>query len=107
MDGLRFIPSKKNFFIPVRVVSRKFRGKFLFHLKEAWNNGEIKLFNSCNVLAQGVNFLNFIGSLYQKSGLSTVKSLSSLPGMLLATWAVIPTELLSPIPGLLILTDAM
>ncbi len=28
-DGLRFVRSRKKFFIPVKVISKKFRGKFL------------------------------------------------------------------------------
>jgi len=66
LDGRNFVTSRKKFFIPVRVISRKFRGKFLFHLKEAWNNGEIKFFNEVEKLARDVNFLNLISSLYQK-----------------------------------------
>ena len=37
-DTTRWISSKKGFFIPVRVLSRKFRGKFLYYLKKAYNN---------------------------------------------------------------------
>jgi len=55
----------KKFFLPIRVISRKFRGKFLFHLKEAWNNGKIELFNDIAHLASGFNFFNLINSLYQ------------------------------------------
>ena len=64
-DGLRFIRSSKKFFLPVRVISRKFRGKFLYYLKEAFKNGDIKLFNDTAELGHGFNFLNFIDSLYQ------------------------------------------
>ena len=28
-DGLRFVRSRKKFFIPVKVISKKFKGKFL------------------------------------------------------------------------------
>nr|WP_211093717.1 transposase [Cohnella fermenti] len=31
----KWVPSKKKFFIPVKVLSRKFRGKFLAYLKQA------------------------------------------------------------------------
>lgn len=64
-DGLRFIKSSKKFFIPVKVISRKFRGKFLFHLKNAWRNGDIKFFSSPEP-AHEVNFLNLLSTLYQK-----------------------------------------
>lgn len=64
-DGLRFIRSGKNFFIPVKVLSRKFRGKFLFYLKQAWYNGDIKFYGDTMGLDYGTNFLNFIDGLYQ------------------------------------------
>ncbi|WP_318011084.1 transposase [Clostridium sp. FP2] len=35
-DGNRWVNSKKDFFIPVKVLSRKFRGKFLSYLKKAY-----------------------------------------------------------------------
>lgn len=65
-DGLRFISSRKKFFIPVKVLSRKFRCKFLFHLKQAWKNGEIKFYNNCEYLGQEMNFHNLLSGLYQK-----------------------------------------
>lgn len=40
-DGLRFISSSKKFFIPVKVISRKFRGKFLFHLNKPGRMGKL------------------------------------------------------------------
>ena len=52
------------FFLPVKVLSRKFRGKFLFYLKKAWN--EIQLFNEAKELAYGFNFLDFYDKLYTK-----------------------------------------
>jgi hypothetical protein len=64
-DGLRFIRSGKKFFIPVKVLSRKFRGKFLFYLKQAWHRGDIKLFGDNANLAYGSNFINLIDSLYR------------------------------------------
>jgi hypothetical protein len=48
------------------VLSRKFKGKFLFHLKQAWKNGEIKFYNSTEYLGQEINFLNLLSYLYQK-----------------------------------------
>ncbi|MBW2148398.1 MAG: transposase [Deltaproteobacteria bacterium] len=37
LDGKRWISSKKSFFIPVKVLSRLFRGKFLDSLKKAYD----------------------------------------------------------------------
>lgn len=66
LDGMRFISSSKKFFIPVKVLSRKFRGKLLFHLKQAWDEGKLKFFNQADYLNQDANFLNLLTSLYQK-----------------------------------------
>jgi hypothetical protein len=40
-DGLRWIPCKGEFFLPVKVLSRLFRGKFLAYLKEAYKKGKL------------------------------------------------------------------
>jgi len=40
-DGLYWRQSRREFFIPVRVLSRKFRGKFLALLKEAYREGKL------------------------------------------------------------------
>ena len=66
-SGIKFVESGKKFFVPVRVLSKKFRGKFLFHLKEAWKDGKIELFNDAIELGFGNNFFNFIDKLYEKN----------------------------------------
>ncbi|MEW6668405.1 MAG: transposase [Thermodesulfobacteriota bacterium] len=39
LDGNQWVPCKTEFFLPVRVLSRLFRGKFLAYLKEAYVGG--------------------------------------------------------------------
>lgn len=63
-DGLRFIRAGKRFFIPVKVLSRMFRGKFLFYLKEAWRKNELKFFGDACSLSYGTRFLDFVDGLY-------------------------------------------
>jgi Putative transposase/Transposase zinc-binding domain len=41
-DGTRWVASPSHFFLPVRVLSRVFRGKFLDGLRVAFNNGELR-----------------------------------------------------------------
>src|SRR5690554_981564 len=53
LDGRRWFNSKKKFFIPVKVLSRKFRGKFLALFKQAVQNGEIK-FLACSTLPRAL-----------------------------------------------------
>jgi len=40
-EGNRWVSCRKRFFIPVRVMSALFRGKFLAYLKETFNAGEV------------------------------------------------------------------
>lgn len=42
LDGKRWIHSRKRFFLPVKVLSRLFRGKFLAALKQAFTQGQLK-----------------------------------------------------------------
>ncbi len=51
-DGLRFVRSGKKFFIPVKVISKKFRGKFLFLLKQAYSEGKLNFFNDATFAFQ-------------------------------------------------------
>jgi len=65
-DGLRFVRSRKKFFIPVKVVSKKFRGKFLYFLEKAYARGELKFFHEAASLAIPGNFDSLVDSLYAK-----------------------------------------
>jgi len=40
-DGRRWIASRKNYFVPVKVLSRVFRGKFLDYLGQAYRDGKL------------------------------------------------------------------
>ncbi len=55
---------KKNFFLPVRVVSRLFRGKFLSLLKQRYQRGELKFYGEATYLAQPQQFSSLISQLY-------------------------------------------
>jgi len=58
----KWVPSKKNFFIPFKVLSRKFKGKFLHLLQSA----PLEFYDSLQYLHDETSFLNFIDSCYQK-----------------------------------------
>ena len=66
LDGNRWINSKKDFFIPVKVLSRKFRGKFLFYLKKAYHINALKYTNGIEELTEKHIFQSFIDKLYKK-----------------------------------------
>lgn len=62
----KWIPSKKKFFLPVKVVSRKFRGKYLALLKDAFYNGELVFHGTIKHLEILQEFERFLTPIYQK-----------------------------------------
>ncbi len=68
LDGTRWISSRKDFFIPVKVLSKKFRGKFLYYLKkEYYNNPKLKFVNEIEDLKHKDIFQCFVDKLYKKN----------------------------------------
>lgn len=61
-----WINTREKFFIPIKVLSRKFRGKFLFHLKQAFVEKQLLFFNESYELKEDKIFNKFLTSLYQK-----------------------------------------
>jgi hypothetical protein len=69
LDGSRWISSRKKFFIPVKVLSAKFRGKFLFYFKQLCSenkivftkeNGELKRQDVFNCFADNLYNMKWI-----------------------------------------------
>lgn len=63
---MQWIPSKKKFFLPVKVVSRKFRGKFLSLLKQAFYDGALEFHGQMKHLEFLQEFENFLTPIYQQ-----------------------------------------
>jgi Putative transposase len=55
-DKARWIACRPNFFLPVRVLSRLFRGKFLAFLRRAFADGKLKFFGQLADLAEPARF---------------------------------------------------
>lgn len=67
LDNLgRWVSSKKKFFLPVKVVSKKFRGKFLMLLKEAFHKSVLTFHGQMQYLKSPKEFECFLTSVYQK-----------------------------------------
>jgi hypothetical protein len=58
--------AKNSFFIPVRVMSRLFRGKFLFYLKQAYEQGKLKYEGQIQSLQGEREFQQSLDQLYTK-----------------------------------------
>lgn len=62
----KWINSRRKFFIPVRVLSRLFRGKFLYYLKQAHLNKQLEFFEDERYLFDEISFNNFLTPVYGK-----------------------------------------
>ena len=65
-DNSKWIKSKKKFFIPVKVLSRKFRGKYLFYLNELYKNNNLKFPSTIKEFQFKEVFNVFKDNLYKK-----------------------------------------
>jgi len=65
-DGSRWVSCRKRFFIPVRVMSSLFRGKFLDYLKSSFESGELIFPGGICHLKDPKTFDMFRGQFYHK-----------------------------------------
>jgi hypothetical protein len=66
LDGKRWVATRKKFFIPVKVLSGVFRGKFLDYLKKAYDSGDLKFAGKVAHLKGNVAFKQLLAGLYEK-----------------------------------------
>ena len=62
----KWVNSRKKFFIPVKVLSRKFRGKFLYYLKQLYYQNKLEFHGSQKHLSDDKEFEKLLSSLYGK-----------------------------------------
>ncbi|HVH72877.1 MAG TPA: IS91 family transposase, partial [Candidatus Dormibacteraeota bacterium] len=65
-DHSRWISSRSSFFLPVKVLSRVFRGKFVAGLRRAFRQHQLRFYGECMPLAQEKNFTLFLRTLFQQ-----------------------------------------
>jgi hypothetical protein len=65
-DSTKWISCKKDFFIRVEVLSKLFRGKYLYYLKKAYYAGELKFPGLIKNLKGKRNFEEFCSGLYSR-----------------------------------------
>jgi hypothetical protein len=66
LDGSRWIPASPRFFLPVRVLSRVFRGKFTAGLKQLLLQGKLQFHGSLEELATPKRFRHLLRQLFTK-----------------------------------------
>jgi len=65
-DHTRWISSRSNFFLPVKVLSRVFRGKFTAELRRAFRAKQLAFYGECLPLADEKSFRRFLRTLFQQ-----------------------------------------
>jgi predicted Zn-ribbon and HTH transcriptional regulator len=65
-DGTRWISSSSRFFLPVRVLSRVFRGKFIAGLRRYFQRNKLVFHGDCLPLAQEKAFAAFLRTLFRQ-----------------------------------------
>jgi len=65
-DGKRWIAGRENFFLPVRVLGKLFRGKFLARLQAIYQAGQLSLNGSVESLRDSANFQRLLAALYRQ-----------------------------------------
>ena len=73
-DEAQWISCTKNFFLPVRVLSRVFRGKFLQQLKRAYETGQLSFDGTLAHLRTKSLFRQLLSQLYEKEWIVYSKS---------------------------------
>ncbi len=65
-DGSRWVPCRPDFFLPVRVLSRRFRRLFLEGLESLYDQGQLTLAGRCRELAEPTPWKHLLATLRDK-----------------------------------------
>ena len=65
-DGTRWVAGRENFFLPVKVLSKLFRGKFLDALQKARTDDKLRFGGSTTTLSDDAAWARFRDQLYRK-----------------------------------------
>lgn len=105
-DHKKWVHPRYPFFLPVKVLGRVFRGKFVAGLKRAYQKGDLCLPGSLKPLAQGRTFHSLLRSLFRKVGSSMPNRRSAGRNTSSTIW--LATHIVWPFPiiGWLILKTA-
>jgi hypothetical protein len=65
LDGSHWVSCRPGFFLPVRVLSRRFRNVYLRYLEKAYAAGKLRLGGGLETLADRTNFIHYLDKLRQ------------------------------------------
>jgi hypothetical protein len=64
-DGQKWVSNRPDFFIPVKVLSEVFRGKFLDYFKQAYESGKLRFDGQISLLKEMTKFKELLNGLYR------------------------------------------
>ena len=67
LDHTRWVRSRENYFLPKPVLRKAFRGKFVYALKQAFQNGQLNFHGDLKLLAQPKIFAAWLRPLYRQA----------------------------------------
>jgi hypothetical protein len=79
LDGKRWMKGRKKFFIPFKVLSRKFRGKLLDYLKKAYESGSLELVGKIEPLRDREQWRRLVDALYRQEWVVYTKASMNAP----------------------------
>ncbi|MGH8144691.1 MAG: IS91 family transposase [Steroidobacteraceae bacterium] len=82
-DGQRWVASRPGFFLPVRVLSRYFRRRFLELLGQAFERGDLEFFSTLEPLRERKAFQRYLDPLREKEWVVYAKAPFAGPGQVL------------------------
>ena len=82
-DGSHWVHPPAGFFLPVRVLSKVFRGKFVAGLKRLFRKGELSFHGSLKSLADAKSFHRFLRQLFRRNWVVYAKRPFGGPGHVL------------------------
>ncbi len=71
--------SSKKFFIPVKVLAKKFRGKYMYYLKQYYRQNQLKFYGSANLYHDPKAFQELVDQCYTKGWYTYTKRTFSGP----------------------------
>jgi Putative transposase len=87
-DHTQWISSPSNFFLPVKVLSRVFRRKFVAGLRCAFRSHQLAFYGECMALANQSNFSAFLYRLSRQDWVVYAKPPLAARNMSSITWPV-------------------
>ncbi len=66
-DCSQWIASRKKFFLPIRILSQVFRGKFIHFLKQAFQRGQLEFHGQLNTLSDDHVFEKFLNRIVRRN----------------------------------------